>query len=200
MNRKFLTPSLIALSLAVLPVGAFADTVKKTTHREYHRVSRSEQVAPVQTQRAAANYEDSRYQKWASMTAEERDLARQRGEISYKDWNDFQRTRDAQAARNKNIRGHRDVWAGKTAEEKDAIKQRNSVYERNHPKYTGHHPDKWAGKTAEEKDVIEQRNSVPANKVTAYDKNGKPITRHNYKNRHVDKLKTQRTVSRDNTQ
>lgn len=129
---------LFVLSLAVLPVSAFANSGY--------------------TSGKPVNFEDSRYQKWASMTAEERDLAKQRSTAGYKDWQHYKAARDAQM--NRSYKHHPDQWQGKTAEEKDKILQRNSVYERAHPRNTGHHPDKWQGQTAEEKDAIKQRHSV----------------------------------------
>ena len=178
MRKQLLSASILALSLAVLPVGAFANDAKKVTKYEHHKmIKTSEKEKQAQYydyskpkyQRAAANYEDSRYQKWASMTAEERDLAKQRGEIAYKDWSQFERVRDAQAAQNERVeRHHPDPWHGQTAEQKDVSRQRNSVYERAHPQESGHHPDAWQGKTAEEKDRIKQRNSVPARDTRDY--------------------------------
>lgn len=144
---------LIAMTMAVLPMTVFAGDFKSATGK---------------------NYEDNRYQKWASMTAEERDLARQRGETTYRDWNEFQQTRKQQA--NRTYRHHPDNWQGKTAEEKDKIMQRNSVYERDHNLRSKgrHHPDAWQGKTAEEKDLIKQRTKSGAYK---YDlKHGKTST------------------------
>jgi len=182
MRTQLFGASLLVLSLIVLPSAAFANDAKKTTRYEHHKmIKKSEKERQARTQqraqyydyskpqyrRAAANYEDSRYQKWASMTAEERDLAKQRGEISYRDWDQFQRVRDAQAAQNARVdRNYRDPWQGQTIEQKDASAQRNSVYERPHPYNDGrHHPDAWQGKTAEEKDKIIQRNSVPVRRV-----------------------------------
>ena len=167
-------PLLIALSLSVLPFAAFAaDNVVKTEHYKYNKTSASSshynnnrydsngRLIVRDTMRSPAQYEDARYQKWASMTAEERDLAKQRGDTTYNSWQEYQTTRDAQNNRNARVEQHHpDRWQGKTAEERDMIKQRNSAYERAHPNHGGHHPDKWAGKTAEQKDAIMQRNSA----------------------------------------
>lgn len=208
MRNTLLKTSALVMALAILPAaGAFAadHVTKYESHRTYKHTAkrygdRQANKPATYYHPARPNYEDSRYQKWASMTAEERDLARQRGEISYRDWKDFQNKRSEQARFNEATnRHHPDRWAGKTAEEKDAIKQRNSIYERSHPRANGHHPDAWAGKTAEEKDAIQQRNAVQAKKITVYDKNGKPIHHLNGKQR-IAKVKTQPTASKDTSQ
>lgn len=193
LHKQLLGASFAALSLAVLPASVFAEDAK-TTRYEHYKMYKSSSNTMNDNQRrtmrsndrsmgeqarynnenpyrqAAPNFEDSRYQKWASMTAEERDLAKQRGEISYRDWQEFEAARDAQASRNARVERHyQDPWQGQTMEQKDASAQRNSVYERTHPEGGNqHHPDPWQGKTAEEKDMIKQRNSVPAHDTREY--------------------------------
>lgn len=168
MSKTFLKNALLAAVLMAMPVSVFAAdaAVTKTVHHstKHHKHCKMKHCAHKMemTKEAPVNYEDSRAEKWASMTAEEKDLAKQRGDVSYKNWQEYQAKSEARKAYNEKYNTHHpDPWAGKTAEEKDAMIQRNSAKAREIKmkqeavkKHHRHHAIKVVTKPTTSKDTV----------------------------------------------